>query len=201
METVIQDLRYGARMLLKSPATTFIAALSLALGIGANTTIYTLINGILLQRLPFEDPARVVSVFTTDEKNKGGFNDFNPMSKPNYEDYRDRNQVFTGMGFSMGTPVSISGQGKPEQIFGEIVSGNFFDVLGVKPALGRTFLKEEDAGDGSGPVVVLSDAAFQRRFGGDKGVVGRTLTLNGQPFTIVGVAPPGFCGMNALGGP
>jgi len=201
METLIQDVRYGTRMLLKSPGLTLIAALSLALGIGANTTIYTLINAVLLQPLPFGDPERVAAVYTTDEKNKGGFNDFNQTSRPNYEDYRDRNQVFSGMAAHLGVPLNLSGSGKPEQIFGEMVTGNYFDLLGVKAAIGRTFLLEEYRADGAGPVAVLSDGAYRRRFGGDPHVIGRTLTLNGQPFTVVGVTPPGFRGMNAIGGP
>jgi len=201
METLIQDLRYGVRMLLKTPGLTLVAILSLALGIGANTTIYTLINTVFLQPIPIEDAGRVVAVYTTDEKNKGGFNDFIQTSKPNYEDYRDRNQVFTGMAAHQFVTLNLAGTGQPEQIFGEIATGNFFDLLGVKPTLGRGFLKEEDMTPGAAPVVVLSDATWRRRFGADPKIIGRTLTLNGLPFTVVGVAPPGFFGLNAIGGP
>ncbi|HZM70563.1 MAG TPA: ABC transporter permease, partial [Candidatus Cryosericum sp.] len=201
METLIQDLRYGARMLLKTPGLTLVAALSLALGIGANTTIYTLINTVFLQPVPIEDAARVVAVFTTDEKNKGDFNDFIQTSKPNYDDYHDRNQVFSGMAAHQFVALNLTGAGQPAQIFGAIATGTFFDLLGVKPALGRFFLEEEDRTPGASPVVVLSHGTWKQRFGSDPSIVGKTLTLNGLPYTVVGVAPPGFQGINTLGGP
>jgi predicted permease len=201
METVLQDLRYGVRMLFKNPALTAAAVLSLGLGIGANTTIYTLVNTVLLRPLPIRDGSGVLSVFTTDEKNKGGFNDFMSISRPNYEDYRDRNQTFTEMSARQGMALSLSGHGQPEQIVGEIVSGNFFSLLGVKPARGRFFIPEEDKVKGASPVAVLSHGFWNRQLGADPAIVGKSLTLNGQPFTVVGVAPPGFIGVNALGGP
>jgi predicted permease len=201
METVLQDLRYGVRMLFKNPALTAAAVLSLGLGIGANTTIYTLVNAVLLRPLPILDASSVVSVFTTDEKNQGGFNDFMSISKPNFEDYRDRNQTFTEMAANLGLALSLSGRGEPEQINGELVSGNFFSLLGVGPGLGRFFLPEDDKVKGASPVVVLSHGFWKRRLGADPAIVGKSLTLNGQPFTVVGVAPPGFIGVNALGGP
>jgi putative ABC transport system permease protein len=201
METLIQDLRYGFRTLLKSRGFTLIAVISLALGIGANTTIFTLVNAVFLQAIPVRDPARVMSIYTTDEKNKGGFNDFMPTSYPNFEDYRDQNTTFEGMSAFTGVPLSLSGSGEPEQLFGLIVSGNYFDMLGAAPALGRAFLQEEDRTPGTHPVVVLSHGLWARRFGSDPGIIGRTLTLNGQAFTVIGVARQGFKGTNTLGGP
>ena len=201
MGTLFQDLRYGSRMLVKSPGFTAVAVLSLGLGIGANTTIFTLVNAVLLRPIPVREAARLVGLFTTDEKNKGDFTDFMPMSRLNFEDFRDRNTVLEGTTATTGTALNLSGQGKPEQIVAELVTGNYFPLLGVAPALGRVFLPEEDATPGAHPVVVLSHGFWQRRFGSDLGVLGRTMTLNGQPFTVVGVAPRGFKGVNVLGGP
>jgi putative ABC transport system permease protein len=202
METMIQDVRYGFRMLLKSPGFTLVAALSLALGIGANTTIFTLINAVFLQPIPVEDPPRLVSVFTTDERNKGDFNDFMPTSQPNFRDYRDGATLFAGMAAHQGVGLNfVDGTGKPERINGEIVSGNYFDLLGVKAALGRTFLPEEDRTPGASPVVVLSQGFWKKSFGGDSQIIGKPIKLNGREFIVVGVAPAGFQGMNALGGP
>ena len=201
METIVQDVRYGFRMLLKNPGLTAIAVLSLALGIGANTTIYTLVNALFLQPVPIREADRVVSLFTVDEKNKGGFTDFNATSRPNFEDYRDRNQVFAAVAVRQQIALSLTGSGEPMQIGGEIASGNMFELLGVTPARGRFFLPEEDKADVAIPVVVVSDGFWTRRLGGDPGVVGRAVTLNGLPFTIIGVTPPGFRGLNVMGGP
>jgi predicted permease len=199
MGTLMQDIRFGARMLFKSRAFTVVAILSLALGIGANTTIFTLVNAVLLQSLPVSEPAQLMSVFGTDDNNKGQQLDYAPISYPNYVDYRDQNDVFTGLLIYGFATMSLSGTGEPEQINGLMVSGNYFDLLGVKAAQGRTFLAEEDKTPGTHPVIVLSHALWQRRFGGDPGIVGKTITLNSQGFTVIGVAPPGFRGTFAIG--
>ncbi|HKQ97928.1 MAG TPA: ABC transporter permease, partial [Candidatus Polarisedimenticolia bacterium] len=201
MENFLSDLRYAGRMLVKTPTLTAVAVLSLALGIGANTAIYTLINGLFFRAMPVDSPERVVSLYTTDEKNRGGFTNFNQTSRPNLEDYRERNQVFQALAIYQGVGLSLSGTGEPVQINGEIVTGNYFDVLGVKPARGRFFLPEEDRTDAGVPVAVASDRFFRNRLGADPAAVGRTVTINGMPYTVVGVAPPGFIGVNALGGP
>jgi predicted permease len=201
MGTVLEDLRYGFRILMKSPGLTCAAVLSLALGIGANTTIYTLIHALFMQPLPVREADRLVALYTTDEKNKGGFNDFNNTSRPNALDYRERTRVFEGVAFHQGLALSLTGAGEPIQVNGEIATGNFLDLLGVRPARGRFFLPEEDTPDAAVPVAVVSDGFWRRRLGGDPGVVGRTLTLNGLAFTVVGVTPPGFRGLNVLGGP
>ena len=201
MATLLQDFRFAARLLLKSPGFTAVAVLSLALGIGANTTIFTLVNAVLLHPLPMKDPDSLVAVFTTDERNRGAFFNLMPTSPLNFADYRKLSDVFTGLVAHQGLALSFSGKGEPEQIFGEIVSGDFFTVLGVTPALGRAFLPDEDAVPGRSLVTVLSHNFWQRQLGGDPRIVGQTLTLNGHAFTVVGVAPKGFKGVNTIAQP
>ncbi len=201
MGTLLQDLRFAARLLVKNPGFTAVAVLSLALGIGANTTIFTLVSAVLLHPLPMQDPDRLVAVFTTDERNRGAFFNYMTTSRLNFEDYRKNNDVFTGMVAHNGVPLAFSGKGEPEQIFGEMVTGDFFSLLGVKPALGRAFLPDEDRVPGASLVTVLSHNFWQRRLGGDPAVVGQTITLNGHAFTVVGIAPKGFKGTNAIFAP
>jgi predicted permease len=204
MSILLQDLKYSIRLLLKAPAFTATAALSLALGIGANTTIFTLVNAVLLRPLPVGEPARLVSLFTTDERNRNpaGLGAFAPTSDLNFRDYRDRNAVFSDVAAHTNVALSVSGgAGEPQQIFGELVTGNYCDVLGVKPRLGRSFLPEEDRTPGSHLVAVLSHDLWQTRFGSDSTIVGRTITLNNQGFTVVGVMPEGFKGANAIAAP
>ena len=133
--TFLHDLKFGARLLAKTPGFTVIAALSLALGVGANTTVFTLVNAVLLHPLPVEDPAQLVSVFTTDERNQGSgaaFGDFLQTSPMNFKDLREKNEVFSGTAGHVGIPLNITGgTGNPDQIFGELVTGNYFTVLGA----------------------------------------------------------------------
>jgi len=201
MGSLVQDLTYAVRLLLRSPALATVAALSLALGIGANTTIFTLVNAVLLNPLPIKEPSRVVSVFTKDARNVGAFGAFAPVSRPNFLDYREKNSVFSGMVAAGFAAVSLSGGGEPEQVFGQIVSGDYFDVLGAPFALGRGFRGLEDEVPGSPPVVVLTHGIWQRRFGGRTDIVGQTITLNGRAFTVVGVTAEGFRGTGTIGGP
>ncbi len=191
--TAIQDVRYALRTLVKSPGFTAAAVLSLALGIGANTAIFTLINAVFLHPLPVEEPSRVIELFTVDHLTSSTGNlGRTPMSLPNYEDFRDQNQSFTGLAtFTFGT-ATLSGHGEPKQQNLFLASANYFDVLGVKPYRGRMFLPEEDRKPT--PVAVLSYAAWQTIFGGDPGTLGRTLDLNSTSYTIVGIAPQGFKG-------
>src|SRR5436309_997118 len=157
MAIFLQDLKFGVRLLAKTPGFTIIAALSLALGIGANTTIFTLVNAVLLNPLPVEEPSRLAAVWTTDERNTGGFNSFLQTSSLNFRDLRDKNEVFSGLAAHQGVPLNISGgTGEPQQIFGEIVTGNYFSLLGAKPLLGRGFLAEEDRVPGEKLVAVVS---------------------------------------------
>src|SRR5262245_58667415 len=203
MATFIQDLKFGCRLLVKTPGFTLVAALSLALGIGANTTIFTLVNAVLLNPLPVEDPSQLVSVWTTDERNQNGaVFGFLQTSPTNYKDLREKNEVFSGLAAHVGLPLNISGgTGDPQQVFGEIVTGNYFGVLGARPLAGRGFLPDEDQVPGAKLVCVLGYGEWQTRFGGDTGIVGKTIDLNGQKFTVVGVMPKGFKGTNAIGAP
>jgi predicted permease len=200
MGTLLHDLKFGVRLLVKNPGFTAVAVSSLALGIGANTTVFTLVNAVLLAPLPVEAPARLVSVFTSYQRNPGQFSS-GPSSRPNLQDYREKNTVFAGLAIHQGLPLAFSGKGEPAQIFGEIVTGDFFSVLGVEPVLGRAFLPDEDRVPGEKLVTVLSHAFWKERLGGEPDVVGQTVTLNGHAFTVVGVAPPGFKGVSAIGGP
>jgi hypothetical protein len=197
METLWQDIRFGFRVLFKSPAFTLVAALSLALGIGANTAVFSIINASLLKPLPVEEPERLVSLFTTDTKNPGNL----PTSHLNYVDYRDQNQVFSSLLAYTGAGLSLTRGETIEPVFGLVVSGNYFDVLGVKPALGRAFLPDEDKTPGAHPVVVLSHGLWQRSFGGDANLVGKTISLNRHDFTVVGSVPEGFTGTDLGPGP
>jgi predicted permease len=204
MSAFLHDLKFGARLLAKTPAFTAVAALSLALGIGANTTIFTLVNAVLLNPLPVEDPSQLVSIWTTDERNRSnqaafGFLQTSPM---NFRDLRDKNEVFSGITGHVGVPLNITGgTGQPEQVFGELVTGNYFSVLGARPQVGRGFLADEDQTPGAKLVAVLGYGEWQTRYGGDPSIVGRTINLNGNAFTVVGVMPQGFKGTNAIGAP
>jgi predicted permease len=195
------DLRYALRLLIKSRAFTLAALLSLALGIGANTTIFTLVKALFLNPLPVEDVDSLVAIFTTDERNKGQGFDLMPISRPNHQDLREQTDVFAAVaGFSF-TPLSLqSGSGDPEQVQAFVVSGNYFDVLGVKAAHGRSFLPEEDAVPGAHPVVVISDRLWRSRFGAERSLVGSRIKLNNLGFNVVGVAPEGFRGIFTLFG-
>jgi len=201
MHNLMQDLRYGALLLFRNPMFTAVAVISLALGISANTAIFSLFNAIFLGTLPVHDPARLVSIFTTDAKNTGQFLDYMQLSYPNLEDYRDQNQVFSGLVAQIPMQMSLSTGVEPERVIGEAVSGNYFEVLGVKTAVGRPFRPEEDSVEGKFPVVVLSHRLWKRRFGGDENLIGKDIVLNRLHFTVVGVAAEGFRGTYAIGGP
>lgn len=189
MDTLLQDLRYAVRTLVKSPGFAAVAILSLALGIGVNTAIFSFVNAVLLRPLPVASPDRLMFVYS-------GRSDapYITASYPDYVDFRDRNEVFTGLACYAGVTVSMTTDDQAEQIDGVIVSGNYFDVLGVSPVRGRAFSAEEDQTPLAHPVVIISHALWQQRFGGNAGLVGSTLTLNGRAFTVIGVAPPGFTG-------
>ncbi len=197
MENLLKDLKYGARMMLRSKAFSLIAVLSLALGIGANTAIFSLVQTMLFSPFPVEAPTELASVFTTDQRNPGNL----PMSHLNFKDIRDQNSVFSGTAAMTFAQVNMLVDQTSEQVLSQVVTGNYFDVLGMKPALGRTFLPDEDATLGSRPVVVLSHGLWQRRFGGDPAIVGKSITLNRQPFAVVGVAAEGFTGTFLFGAP
>jgi predicted permease len=200
MATLLQDVRFAFRLLVRNPAVAIVAILSLALGVGANTTVFTLVNAILLNPLPVRDISTLVLVGTSEVRN-GAPVHLDGTSRLNTEDLREQNTVFSGVTLTGFTPLALSGGGEPEQVFAQIVSGNFFEVLGAPLAAGRTFLPEEDGQPGAHPVTVLSYGLWQRRFGGDPGIVGRDIVLNGQRFNVIGVSGDGFRGIAPVGGP
>ncbi len=202
METLWREVLTSARGLARAPGLTAVAVLSLALGIGANTTIFTLINSVFLNPLPVQDVSRLVAVYTVDENITGSLAGLINLSHANFEDFRDDSDVFTGLAaYSFPVNASVVLEREPEQMFSQLVSGNYFEVLGVRPGAGRFFHPDEDVTPGTHPVAVIGHGLWQRRFAGDPGVVGRSLSLNGYGFTVVGVAPPGFKGVSAIGGP
>ncbi len=192
MKSLVPDVRYGLRMLLKSPGLTIVAVLSLAIGIGANTSIFSIINGVLFRPLPHvQAPERLVAVYTSDYSGPL----YGTSSYPDYLDLRGKTDAVSDLLAYTVRPMSLSADGgEAERILGTIASGNYFSVLGVRAAEGRTFTREEDETPEAAPVVVVSHGLWQRRFGSDPSLVGKTVTLNGHPFTVVGIAPPQFTG-------
>ncbi len=184
MRNFIQDLRYAIRMLAKRPGFTLIAALTLALGIGANTAIFSAVNAVLLRPLPFPESGQLIDLAETFKPNG-----FGSVSVPNLEDWNSQNTVFAGIAAYQGTSFNLEGGEAPQRIAGLNVGANYFDVLGMKPALGRGFLPGEDLA-GRERVVVLSDQLWRRNFGADPSIVNQTIALNGQKYTVVGVMPP-----------
>src|SRR5947207_8307054 len=185
MHSLIKDIQYGLRNLLKRPGYTAIALTTLALGIGANTAIFSLISTVLLRPLPVPHPEQLVEVYGT--LHRGA--DYTIQSYLNYKDYRDRNNVFAVLLAYRFAPMSLSHDGRNERAWGYLVSGNYFDTLGMQPFLGRFFLPEEDRTAGSHPVAVITYACWQKRFASARQVVGQPLRINGKVFTVIGVAP------------
>ncbi len=193
MQTLFQDLRYGARMLRKQPGFTLIAVLTLALGIGANTTIFSLANAVLLRPLPVAEPERVMSVYSVaaDGTRSGRF------SWLDFADYRAQNAAFAGLSAQMQTLLMLGAGEQAEPIFGEVADGHYFALLGVNAALGRTFTPDDDK-TSANRVAVISFTLWQRRFAGDPAVIGQTIHLNGVAFTIIGVAKAGYTGTRVV---
>jgi len=187
IETLFQDVHYGARMLLKNPGFTAVAVLTLALGIGANTAIFSIVNGVLLQPLPYPHPEQLVVVARTAPR----FDHPVPVSGPNFLDWRARARQFQFLAGFDGRGFTVMFGNEPENILGAAVSPNFLSVLGVAPILGRNFVEQEER-TGNGRVAVITHSFWKERLGGDPGWIGRTLTLNGQVFTIVGILPANF---------
>ena len=188
-----QDLRYAARTFKKSPVFVAVAVLSLALGIGANTAIFTLVDQLLLRLLPVKDPQQLVLLWGRG-RHYGSNNGRYKISYPMYEDFRDHNQVFSGMFCRYRTSLSVSSEGKTERVDGELVSGTYFPVLGVGAALGRVFTPEDDKIPGGHPIAVISHRYWLSRFAGSRDVIGKKLLVDGYPLTIVGVSQAGFDG-------
>jgi predicted permease len=198
METLWQDLRYGARMLVRNPGFTLVVVLSLALGIGANTAVFTLVNAVMLQSLPVRAPEELVAVGDASRPTalRVGGPMANIFSYPLYQRLRDHNTVFSGLLATgrTGRVDIIINNGNAEELQGRLVSGNYFNVLGISPVLGRTFSAEEDKAPGDSPVVVISYKYWEDRFGKDPSVLGSTVRINGSPFTVIGVGPRKFLG-------
>ncbi|HLM54641.1 MAG TPA: ABC transporter permease [Pyrinomonadaceae bacterium] len=183
METLLQDVRYGVRMLLKKPGFTAVAVIALALGVGANTAIFSVVNGVLLQPLPYHEPERLVRLGEWSPQVPGM-----SISYPNLKDWREQNTVFENVAGTQFASYNLTGAGEPERLQGRNVSWDFFDVLGVKVARGRP-LRPEDDRAGAAPVCLISHGLWQRRFGGDPGIVGKSLSLSGESFEVVGILP------------
>ena len=185
-ESLLQDLRFGARVLRKSPAFTAVAVLTLALGIGANTVVFSFVNALLLRPLPVEQPSELV--FLENEH-------YGPsQSFPNYKDLRDHNRTFAGLVGYRISPMELETNAGADRIWGYLATGNYFDVLGVKPALGRFFQQSDDQHPGASPYAVLSYSAWQSRFAADPSIIGKTIRINRSPYTVLAVAPRDFHG-------
>ena len=195
----IQDIRYALRMLAKSPAFASVVVLTLALGIGANAAIFSLLDQVLLQRLPVANPEQLVVLSAYEPKDGPDLD--SSFSFPMYQDLRDRNSVFSGVIARGGTQMNVSYGDQTERVRGELVSGNFFDVLGVRPWAGRLFTQDDDRTPGGHPVAVLSYSYWESRFNKDPNLIGKTILVNEQPLTVLGVTPPGFYGVNLSGDP
>jgi putative ABC transport system permease protein len=189
MGTLWQDIRYGLRMLVKSPSVSIVATIALALGIGANTAIFSVVNAVLLQPLPFPNSDALMSVWEQNQTRGSGRNAY---SYPNFFDLRDQNHVFEHIAAYHDSDFTLTGQGQPVMLHGTVASADLFSVLGVKPMLGRTPTAAEDKLTESGRVVVLSERLFASRFNSDPNVINKTITLNGHSLTIIGVMPKGF---------
>ena len=188
MNTLLQDIRFGIRMLTKSPSLSIVATIALALGIGANTAIFSVVNAVLLRPLPFPNPDSMVSLFETDQQRgyKSGSHSY-----PNFFDVREQNTVFERVASYYSGDFILTGSGEPSRLQGAVVTADLFPLLGIAPLHGRTFVADEDK-PGTTRVVILSQQLFQRRFNSDLNLLNQPITLNGTPFTIVGVMPATF---------
>jgi len=189
MNTLLQDIRFGLRMLLKSPSISIVATIALALGIGANTAIFSVVNAVLLRPLPFPDSDSLVSIFETDTQRgqqRGSH------SYPNFFDLRSQNTVLERVACYHGGDFIMTGRGEPARVQGSVVTADLFPLLGVAPVLGRTFHPDEDKPSETGRVVILSHEFFQKRFNSDPSIVNQPITLDGRSYTVVGVMPSSF---------
>src|SRR5689334_12541179 len=190
METLLQELRFALRTLRKAPGVTAIAVITLALGIGANTAIFSVVNGVLLRPLPYRDPSRVVLL----SEHTPRFPILS-VSYQNYKDWRDQSHSFDAVGAVRNTALTLSGTGEAERLPAQMVSANLFDMLGIAPEKGRTFTAEEDSPSGGG-VALISHSLWERRFGSSSSTIGQAVTLDKKQYTIIGVLPAGLEIMN-----
>src|SRR3954464_1436380 len=182
----VRDLRYALRVLLSRPGFTAVAVLTLALGIGANTAIFTVVNAVLLRPLPFREPARLVLLME-----RASQLPTITTSWPNYVDWRDQSRSFESIAATRPLTMTLTGEGEPDRIPARMATASLLPTLGVSPAVGRAITDEDDK-PGAAGVVLLSDALWHRRFGGSTAAIGRSITLDNKPYTIVGVLPPRF---------
>src|SRR6185503_11804864 len=186
MTTLLQDIRYGIRMLVKNPGFTIVAVLALTLGIGADSAIFSVVNAVLLRPLPYHESERLVFLSERSQVLEGM-----SIAYPNFLDWREQNNSFENIGVFRTQSYNLTGNGEPERIIAGQVSADLFTALRVNAAIGRVFTNDEDK-PGADPVVVLSHGLWQRRLGGDPGIIGQTLTLDGRSFTVIGIMPPSF---------
>ena len=202
MDELRINIRQALRSFAKNPAFTAVVVLTLALGIGANTAIFSLMDQVLLRLLPVKDPDRLVIL-----QGPGPFsgrasshsNTLQTMSHPMFEHLREQNTVFSGVLAEYTASIHLGEGGQTDDVHGDLVSGSYFETLGLHPALGRLFTRDDDRVPGGHPVVVLGHGFWTRRFASDRGVVGRSLRVNDTPMTVIGVAPPGFHGIEVGG--
>ncbi|MFN2531301.1 MAG: ABC transporter permease [Pyrinomonadaceae bacterium] len=187
------DLRYALRMLRKNPGFTAIAVIAIALGIGTNAAIFSLTDAVLLQSLPVMRPDQLTTITSLDPGSEANVNQ--SFSYPMYQDLRDKNDVFSGVIARGGAQMNVSFNDQNDRVDGELVSGNYFEVLGVRPWIGRLFTADDDRTPAAHPVAVLSYDFWTNRFGNDRSIVGKTILVNEHPLTVIGVTPPGFYGV------
>src|SRR5919112_1744693 len=190
MENLIKDVRYGVRMLMKNPGVTLVAVITLALGIGANTAIFSGVSAFLMRPINVPNADELIRPLEITEDR--GFAD--EMSYPDYLDYSSQSTSFTGLAAEDLISVAVNAENQSDVIWGQVVSANYFDVLQVKPILGRTFLPDEDKTISANNVVVLGHSFWQRRMGADQNIVGKTIQFNNHGYQVIGVAPPTFVG-------
>jgi len=188
MDALFQDIKYAIRLCLRTPGFTAVAVVALALGIGANTAIFTIVNAALIEKLPYKEPQRLVALWEENTRRPGRANVVGPS---NYLRWRERATAFDGMAGLVETRIALTGGGDPEELTVQNVTGDFFPVLGVPPLIGRPF-SDAEYNDKNSPAVILAYDLWQRRFGGDPTIVGKPLQLNGASLTVVGVMPQDF---------
>ncbi len=198
MANFLQDVRYGLRMLVKSPGFTAVALISLALGIGANTTIFTLAKGIFLQSIPVKNAGRVVVLYSNQMSRKGPPQEYLPTPYLNAVDYCEDIRSFSGCSIVMPDGFDLTESGRRTRVQAQLVNANYFDLLGIHPILGRSFSPEDESS--VRPVAVISYSLWNTRFGADRGIIGRSVQLDQMEYSVIGVAPAGFRGL-ALGSP
>ncbi|HVH69802.1 MAG TPA: ABC transporter permease, partial [Candidatus Dormibacteraeota bacterium] len=198
LEKTLQDLHYALRIFRGNPGFTSVVVLTLALGIGANTAIFSLMNAVLLQSLPVGNPDELVVVQYNDSQSGRANEDF---SYPMYQAIRDKSSAFAGVFCRSGVDFNTTYAGQSERATGEMVSGNYFEVLGVRPWIGRLFTYQDDLTPGAHPVAVLSYGYWQTRFGGDASIIGKQILLDAKPMTVIGVTPPDFYGTQIASSP